>query len=95
VDQRYDALQRKLSETEYLSTPTLMIQGESDFCDAPKESEGLDDLFTQGYQRNLIDRVGHFPHREAPDQVAAAVIQLLREHTEIWPASRRQTGSVR
>jgi pimeloyl-ACP methyl ester carboxylesterase len=83
VDQRYDALQRKLSETEYLSTPTLMIQGESDSCDAPKESEGLDDLFTQGYQRILIDGVGHFPHREAPDQVAAAVIQLLREHTEI------------
>jgi pimeloyl-ACP methyl ester carboxylesterase len=83
VDQRYDALQRKLSETEYLSTPTLMIQGESDSCDAPKESEGLDDLFTQGYQRILIDGVGHFPHREAPDQVAAAVIQLLREHTGI------------
>lgn len=83
VDQRYDALQRKLSETEYLSTPTLMIQGESDSCDAPKESEGLDAFFTRGYRRILIDGVGHFPHREAPDEVAAAVNQWLRDHTEI------------
>lgn len=82
VDQRYDALQRKLSQTEYLSTPTLMIQGESDSCDAPKESDGLDGFFTRGYRRILIDGVGHFPHREAPDDVAVAVNRLLRDHTE-------------
>jgi pimeloyl-ACP methyl ester carboxylesterase len=44
-----------------LSTPTLMIQGESDSCGPPKESEGLDDFFTRGHRRILIDGVGHFP----------------------------------
>jgi pimeloyl-ACP methyl ester carboxylesterase len=39
TDARYDTLQVKLREIEYLSTPTLMIQGASDSCDAPKESE--------------------------------------------------------
>jgi pimeloyl-ACP methyl ester carboxylesterase len=76
-DSRYDSLQRKLQEVEALSTPTLMIQGGSDFCDAPSESEGLEAYFTRSYQRVLLDGIGHFPHREAPDAVAAAVLQHL------------------
>jgi hypothetical protein len=39
TDAHYNALQLKLREIDCLSTPTLMIQGASDFCDAPKESE--------------------------------------------------------
>ena len=60
-----------------LSTPTLMIQGESDFCDAPSESEGLEAYFTGRYQRALLDGIGHFPHREAPDAVATAILLHL------------------
>jgi pimeloyl-ACP methyl ester carboxylesterase len=82
VDHRYDGLQQKLSQTEYLAIPTLMIQGASDFCDAPKQSEGLDRFFTRGYTRLLIDGVGHFPHREAPALVAGAVNRFLRDHAE-------------
>jgi len=80
TDTRYDALQRKLREIEHLSTPTLMIQGASDSCDAPTESEGLDQFFIGGYQRLLLDGVGHFPHREAPGLVADAVLGLLKSH---------------
>ena len=80
TDARYDALQHKLREIERLSTPTLMIQGASDFCDAPKESEGLDRFFMGGYQRLLLDGVGHFPHREAPGLVADPVIRLLESY---------------
>lgn len=76
-DSRYDALQRKLLEVRALSTPTLMIQGEADFCDAPSESEGLEAYFTGRYQRVLLDGIGHFPHREAPDAVATAIHRHL------------------
>jgi hypothetical protein len=31
-----------------------MIQGASDYCDAPKESEGLDNSFSGGYHRLLL-----------------------------------------
>jgi pimeloyl-ACP methyl ester carboxylesterase len=64
-DSRYDSLQRKLQEVEVLSTPTLIIQGESDFCDPPSESEALETYFTGSYQRVLLEGIGHFPHREA------------------------------
>lgn len=55
-----------------------MIQGASDTCDAPEESEGQDPFFTAGYRRLILDGVGHFPHREAPAQVAQATLQHLQ-----------------
>jgi pimeloyl-ACP methyl ester carboxylesterase len=79
-DPAYDPLQQRLSEIETLSTPTLMIQGAADFCDAPSESEGLEAHFTGKYKRLLIDGVGHFPHREAPETAAEAILQHLRLH---------------
>jgi pimeloyl-ACP methyl ester carboxylesterase len=78
TDSRYDALQARLGETEVLSTPTLMIQGASDFCDAPSESEGQERYFSGGYKRLLLDGVGHFPHREASAAVSEAIIRHLR-----------------
>ena len=80
TDARYDTLLLNLREIEHLSTPTLMIQGASDFCDAPEESEGLNRFFTGGYRRLLIDGVGHFPHREAPSLVSDAVLHLLESY---------------
>jgi pimeloyl-ACP methyl ester carboxylesterase len=38
-------------------------------------SEGLD-VYFDSYRRVALDGVGHFPPREAPDQVTA----LVREH---------------
>jgi pimeloyl-ACP methyl ester carboxylesterase len=58
-----------------------MIQGLSDYCDAPGESEGLEAFFTGGYRRIVLENVGHFPHREAPGPVAEAVLHHLHENT--------------
>jgi pimeloyl-ACP methyl ester carboxylesterase len=82
TDPRYDALQQRLYNTEHLAVPTLMLQGAVDTCDSPSESEGLDPYFTEGYKRLVIEGVGHFPHREAPAQVAHAVLTHLCEHAK-------------
>jgi pimeloyl-ACP methyl ester carboxylesterase len=79
TDAQYELLQQRLGAVGHLSTPTLMIQGGSDFCDDPKESEGLEKYFIGGYRRLVLDGVGHFPHREAPLAVAEAVIRFLQE----------------
>jgi pimeloyl-ACP methyl ester carboxylesterase len=76
-DSQYDSLQQRLQEVELLSTPTLMIQGASDFCDAPSESEGMEAYFTGSYRRVLLNGVGHFPHREAPDAVVTSILRQL------------------
>ena len=80
TDAHYNALRLRLREIDCLSTPTLMIQGASDFCDAPKDSEGLERFFGRAYRRVLLDEVGHFPHREAPGRVADAVLRLLETY---------------
>jgi pimeloyl-ACP methyl ester carboxylesterase len=51
-----------------------MIQGLADNCDSPEESEGLEQFFTGGYRRLTLQNVGHFPHREAPQLVAEAIL---------------------
>jgi pimeloyl-ACP methyl ester carboxylesterase len=74
-DHRYDPVREQIATIDHLTVPTLMIQGGSDFCDEPAGSAGLEDHFDT-YRRVVLDGVGHFPHREAPDQVAV----LLLEH---------------
>ena len=82
-DSRYDALQNRLGEVEYLATPTVMIQGLSDYCDSPDESDGLEAFFTGGYRRVVLESVGHFPHREAPGLIADAVLDHFHRSIKI------------
>ena len=77
TDPRYGALQRRLNSTETLATPTLMIQGGADACDEPASSEGLEHYFTAGYRRMVLSGIGHFPPREAPEEVANAIHRHL------------------
>ena len=78
-DPLFDDLQSRLGEIERLSTPTLMIQGASDFCDGPEESAGQEVYFTNGYRRLLLNGIGHFVHREAPQKVAEAIAKHLAD----------------
>jgi pimeloyl-ACP methyl ester carboxylesterase len=78
LDPRYDTLAARLAHIERISRPTLMLQGAVDACDEPASSAGLDRYFTGSYRRQLLDGVGHFPHREAPGEVASAVLAHLR-----------------
>jgi pimeloyl-ACP methyl ester carboxylesterase len=55
-----------------------MIEGGSDLCDEPAESEGMERFFTAGYRRIILDGVGHFPPREASEAVAQAVLEHFR-----------------
>ncbi|WP_158792705.1 alpha/beta fold hydrolase [Granulicella sp. L60] len=77
-DPRYDQLQARLKKIERIEVPTLMIHGASDFCDLPSSSEGQEKSFSNGYERILLEGVGHFPHREAPAAVAESALRFLK-----------------
>jgi pimeloyl-ACP methyl ester carboxylesterase len=66
-----------MTETEGIGVPTLMIQDGDDRYDEPAGSSNQDRWFTGGYRRIVLDDVGHFPHREAPDAVAQAIDRHL------------------
>lgn len=72
-DPRYEVLARRLAEVQDIATPTLMIQGADDRCDEAAGSVDQERFFTGGYRRVLLGGVGHFPHREAPDDVAQGI----------------------
>lgn len=78
-DPRYDELRRRLDATDHVTVPTLMIQGAVDSCDPPALSEGLDGHFDV-YHRLVLEGAGHFPLRERPAEVTAAVLSHLSEH---------------
>lgn len=77
-DPRYETLQARLRSMERIEVPALMIHGASDFCDLPSSSEGQEKYFPNGYERILLEGVGHFPHREASATVAEAALRFLK-----------------
>ncbi|WP_188940716.1 alpha/beta fold hydrolase [Nakamurella endophytica] len=79
LDPHYDDIRATVAATEHLSVPTLMIQGGADHCDPPEASEGLEGHFDD-HRRVVIAGVGHFPHREAPDEVLAQLRRHLARH---------------
>jgi pimeloyl-ACP methyl ester carboxylesterase len=84
-DPRYDEVQSRLSRSTRIDVPTLMIQGGSDSCAAPSESEGMDEFFTAEYERIVIKGAGHFPHREATPIVAEAIVRWLKTYDRQVP----------
>jgi pimeloyl-ACP methyl ester carboxylesterase len=70
-------LDQAVKDTGTLALPALYIQGSDDGVNPPATSENLADKFTGPFERVLLSGVGHFPTREAPAQVAAAVLRLL------------------
>jgi pimeloyl-ACP methyl ester carboxylesterase len=82
LDPRYDRLRALVDATERLTVPTLMIQGGDDRCDPPSESDGQERSFKRGYDRIVLDAVGHFPAREAPEAVAKATTSFLKKSVD-------------
>lgn len=56
-----------------IAVPTLFIAGANDGCLLPALSDGQDELFTRGYEREIWPGVGHFPHLEELERSARAV----------------------
>lgn len=92
LDPRYMAQRARIDATEQLTVPTLMVQGDEDYCDPPIESEGQGRWFTAGYRRMVLEGVGHFPAREAASIVARSAV----EHFDwAFGRSRSSEGLVR
>ena len=63
--------------------PALVIMGtiDPDFADPGAEGDAIVAAMPSGLSTvALIDGAGHYPHAQCPDEVAALVIPLLKEH---------------
>ena len=76
-DPAHATLARHALEVRQIRVPTLTIQGGDDRCILPSSSEGKEAHFAGPYERRVLDGVGHFPTREAPQRVAQWVGAFL------------------
>jgi pimeloyl-ACP methyl ester carboxylesterase len=84
-DPRYADLERRQQAVRTISVPTLLIHGEQDRCVGVSTSEGKEPHFSGGYERRVIADIGHFPTREAPETVAAWIVEFLKGRPEGRP----------
>jgi len=77
-DPAYTEDEARLHPAPMLSVPTLVLHGGADTCNHPDSSKGREAYFNGGYERQVLDGVGHFPQREAPQQVAQAILRFCR-----------------
>jgi pimeloyl-ACP methyl ester carboxylesterase len=78
-DPAYSAIETKLAANSMIAVPTLVIHGGGDPCNDPSTSDGKGQFFAGRYQRIVLDGVGHFPQREAPEAVGEAIARFLKE----------------
>jgi pimeloyl-ACP methyl ester carboxylesterase len=76
-DPAYAALEERLQPAPPIAVPTLVIHGSVDLCNDPSTSMNREAGFSRLYDRLVIGGVGHFPTREAPTAVGAAIVRFL------------------
>ncbi|TVV75946.1 L-dopachrome tautomerase-related protein [Sphingomonas solaris] len=86
-DPRSAWLEDKVKATKTLALSAIYIQGEVDGVNPPAASEQVPAKFEGPFKYVLLSGVGHFPQREAPDDVA----KLLVTHFGGDPAASDQT----
>ncbi|WP_206956948.1 alpha/beta fold hydrolase [Trinickia acidisoli] len=75
-DPAYADDEPRLTPAPVLAVPTLVLHGAADSCNHPDSSLGRERFFQGRYERQVLDGVGHFPQREAPRQVAEAILRF-------------------
>ena len=78
-DPRYAGEELQLNPAPVLAVPTLLLHGAVDGVNHPDTSLGKEAFFSGTYERVLLVGVGHFPQREAPGDVLAAVLSFLEK----------------
>ena len=78
-DPRHAGDELQLNPAPVLAVPTLLLHGAADGVNHPDTSLGKEAFFRGTYERVLLVGVGHFPQREAPGDVLAAVLSFLEK----------------
>jgi pimeloyl-ACP methyl ester carboxylesterase len=74
--ERYAELEDQLQRDPQIRCPTTMLHG-SDDPNLPSTSAGKECFFPAGYDRRVLNGIGHFLPREAPQVVVDAILEHL------------------
>jgi pimeloyl-ACP methyl ester carboxylesterase len=71
-------VEARLAQRPRIAVPTINLEGAADGVGGPRFPDPDAAFFTAGYERRVLDRVGHFLPHEAPGAVVQAVLDLAR-----------------
>jgi pimeloyl-ACP methyl ester carboxylesterase len=75
LDPRSVKLEATIKSTKRLKTPTLFVHGAMDAVTPPSTTEDMNKKFAGPFESVVLNGVGHFPTREAPDQVGRKLVE--------------------
>ncbi|MEO7202197.1 MAG: alpha/beta hydrolase, partial [Candidatus Tumulicola sp.] len=78
VDARYDRQQSKIEQTGEIAVPLMTIVGSKDGADVVHEVDDREEYTKHNYELMVLEGIGHFPAREAPEIVAPLVHSFLK-----------------
>jgi pimeloyl-ACP methyl ester carboxylesterase len=61
-----------------LASPTLQLHGSLDPAVIPRTAQGSGRYVMADYEWRLLDGLGHFPHREAPELVSGEILRWAK-----------------
>ncbi len=73
---RYNADEQRLASKPRITAPTITIA--SDFDGTAKDGTAYRGIYTGPYEHRVLNRIGHNVPQEAPEQFAAAVVDVDR-----------------
>jgi pimeloyl-ACP methyl ester carboxylesterase len=76
-DPYYDQDEARLQPAPVINIPSLVLHGALDGASLPATSANKAQFFSGRYERQVMPGVGHFPQREAPAKVAAAILKFI------------------
>ena len=75
-DPHLEALEQRLVAEPRITVPTIVLQGADDAVDRPASQEKVAPHFTTLRRLTTLDHVGHNLPQEAPNEFAAAVLEI-------------------
>lgn len=81
-DVRYEELEKRLVKETQIKVPTLVLHGAEDGASLVDSSEGKESHFEEFYERRVLEGIGHFIPREAPQAVIDAVLEINERGAE-------------
>jgi pimeloyl-ACP methyl ester carboxylesterase len=73
----YHDLERRLATLPAITVPAITIDGDADGVVPATDGRSSAGKFTGGREHRILPRIGHNPPQEAPNEFAAAVLDLV------------------
>jgi pimeloyl-ACP methyl ester carboxylesterase len=77
-DRVFEEIERLLAAGPEITVPSIALEGSGDGVTPLGSYSHLDHLFINGFERKVITQVGHNIPQEAPQEFAAAVLEVSR-----------------